>query len=338
VKAKKYTYCIIDVPGHLEFIKNMVTGITKADAAILIIDVKEGSGEQTRRHVYISHMLGLYIAIVLVNKMDLVGYSEEEFRKIKEGLHPFLDNMGIKSSIFIPISAKEGDNLSGGSRNTKWYKGPTVIQALGALRVNNRIASDTFRFPVQDVYMRNKERILVGRVESGRIRKNQTVMYMPSASKAKVLQIKLFRQNKMTARQGESIGILLDGADSVNRGDVLCQENNRPAVTALIRASIFWLADTPFKKGEEAVFRCATQEARCHLDAIERKIDPLTLKVHEEDNQEVRKNEVAIVKLRMKKEVVVDRFDFIENLGRFILEKNKHVLGGGTILESKINE
>ncbi|MCK4821573.1 GTP-binding protein [bacterium] len=166
-RTRKKNYCIIDTPGHVQFLKNMLTGASLAQAAVLIVDVKEGVMEQTRRHSYLIQMLGLDKAIVVFNKMDLINYQGRRFPKIKTELLELLESLNIEPIFLIPISAKEGLNISRKSSKMRWYKGPSLLSALDSLRLNTKTMQRPLRFPIQDIYEINGEKIIVGRVASG---------------------------------------------------------------------------------------------------------------------------------------------------------------------------
>jgi sulfate adenylyltransferase large subunit len=324
-------YVIIDAPGHVEFLKNMVSGASQAEAAILIVDAEEGVKEQTKRHAYILGMLGLSQVVVAINKMDLVGYSRETFEKVKKDLLVFLSDIKIAPSYVIPISAKQGDFIARRNSEMNWYDGPTILEALDTFKPRENANYKPLRFVVQDVYNFDR-RIIAGRVESGIIRKGDIIRILPSCEKTQVKSIEEYLKDVTEAETGKSIGITTMDKMFIDRGNVIVKDGDLPAVTDRIRANIFWMDKNPFKKGESVWFRCATQEVPCHIEKINRVINSSTLELISEDAIEIRNREVADIIIRTDKPVVVENFNKIEELGRFVLGKDD-TLAGGIITE-----
>ncbi len=324
----KRDYVIIDAPGHVEFIKNMISGASQAEAAVLIVDAKEGIMEQTKRHAYILGMLGLTQVIVVINKMDLVGYDEARYESVKNELIRFLSEINISPSYVIPISAKKGDFVV---RKTSidWYKGPTLLEALNTFKPRKSAREKPLRFVVQDVYNLEK-RIIVGRVESGIISKGDRITILPSGEKTQVKSIEEFMKDVDQAEAGKSTGITIEDKLFVDRGNVIVHDSDFPIVTDNIKANIFWMDRMPYKKGESILFRCATQEVACEIERINKVIDSSTLELIAEDTNEIRNREVAEVVIRTYKPVVVEDFNNIEELGRFVLGR-EDILAGGII-------
>ncbi len=328
-KTAKRNYVIIDAPGHKEFIKNMITGASQADTAILIVDAKEGVQEQTKRHAFILGLLGLKQVIVVLNKMDLVEFKEERFNEVKKEIIEFLSTLSIKPVHIVPVSARLGDNIAFKSTKMKWYSGLTVLKALDSLKLETQ-SIKPLRFPVQGVLKVGDKRILMGRVESGSISEGQEIEFLPSGKKAKVKSIEEFLKEKHSAIAGESTGITIDQPLFIERGEVAFA-GRKPFVKNEFNASIFWMAKQPFKLGEKLVFRCATQETECEIKAIKSRIDSSTLKTIEENSTELNENEVGKVIIKTKKPVVLENFNEIEELGRFVLVRGENVSAGGTI-------
>lgn len=228
-KTRKAHYAIIDSPGHVEFIKNMLTGATQADAAVLIVDVMEGLKEQTCRHAFLMDMLGVKKLVVVFNKMDLVNYEKTAFVEKRSALLKFLGGLNVKPSSIIPLSAKEGVNISKKSSRTRWYRGPTLLAALDALAPTSKSSLSRLRFPVQDVYEISGRQLLVGQILSGRVSAGQKVMLLPSLRNAVVGSIEIFGRSLKKAVAGENIGLVLKGSGSVSRGEVIV-ENKLPPV------------------------------------------------------------------------------------------------------------
>lgn len=313
-------YVIIDAPGHVEFLRNMISGSSLAEAAILIVDAEEGVKEQTKRHAYILSLLGLDQVIAVINKMDLVDYDQQRFEEVKKDLANFLSEIDISPSYVIPMSAKEGDFVAQRTDLMSWYDGPTVLEALDTFTTRETAIDKPMRFVVQDVYKFDK-RIVVGRVESGTVRLGDEIKVLPSGETTKVKSIEEFlKENIAEAGAGKSTGIITEDKLFVDRGNVIVHPNGHmPAVTDTIRANVFWMDKKPFKKGMRILFRCATQEVACKVERINKVIDSSTLGLIGEDVEEIKEREVADVIIRTQKPVVVETFSTMQELGRFVL-------------------
>lgn len=329
-KTRKKNYCIIDVPGHVEFIRNMITGASLAKACILIVDVQKGVMEQTRRHPYIISMLGIDKVIVILNKMDLADYQKEQFDKVKTVLLKFLENLQIKPRFIIPASAKKGINISKKSSRLQWYKGPTLLEALDSLvSAAIKSAKGPLRFPVQDVYKINGEKIIVGKIASGIVKQGQIVSVFPSFNNAAVKLIKIFGKKKTAAEKGENIGLILKGDLPVKRGDIIFQKENPPIPANRFKGNIFWMSEEPLQINRAMTLRCATQKTKCTVETIEKRINSSTLEIIEDDAKELRLNEAAIVTFRTEEPIIIEDFNLIEELGRFVIEDGYNLHGAG---------
>lgn len=325
--TKKRDYVIIDAPGHVEFLKNMISGASQAEAAILLVDAQEGVKEQTKRHSYILGMLGLSQVIVVINKMDLVDYDRIRFESVKKDLLGFLSNINIKPSYVIPISAKKGDFIANKTGNFDWYQGPTLLEALDTFKIKESANHKPLRFVVQDVYSFDK-RIIAGRVESGIIRKGDKIKVLPSGEETRVKSVEEYLKIVTEAEAGKSIGITTEDKLFIDRGNVIVSGSDLPAVTNKIKANIFWMDKTPLKKGENLRFRCATQEVNCEIEKINTVINSSSLELIAEDSNEVKNREVANIIIRTDKPVVVENFNKMEELGRFVLGREDTCAGG----------
>jgi translation elongation factor TU len=330
-KTKKREYVIIDAPGHREFVKNMVTGASQAEAAILIVDVSQGVEEQTRRHAYILAMLGIEQVVVILNKMDLVSFAEEKFDIVKREIEKFLNFLNIKAKFYIPVAAIRGDNVAKRSENMSWYDGPTVLESLDSLE--NKISPENkpLVFPVQDVYKINNKRIIVGRVEAGTIKEGQQIKILPQGETTKVESIEKFLEKAEECRAGDSIGITTSKLVFLKRGNVICQPLKEPSLTDTFCANLFWLAKEDFNQKNNISLRCATQEISCKIEKITRRMDSSTLEVIEEDAYGLRPLEVGEVVIKAKSPIVVRRFNELEELGRFVLVRDENTCAGGII-------
>ncbi|MBL7131047.1 MAG: adenylyl-sulfate kinase [Candidatus Omnitrophica bacterium] len=332
-KIRKRNYVIIDTPGHTEFIKNMITGTTLAEVAILIVDVQEGIMEQTRRHAYLISMLGLNRVIVLFNKMDLVDYKKERFNKVKLELLRFLGHLKIEPLFFIPVSAKEGINICKKSRKMNWYKGLTLLKALDLLNLDTNSIKRPLRFPVQDVYEIENEKIIVGRIASGVIKQGQKVVLSLAFKEATIKAIKVFGRHKTVALNGECVGLILKEPLSIERGEIIVQKDTSSKATNHFKGSIFWISRKPLQINKTITLRCATQEVKGIAEKIERRINTSTLEVIEENANELKLNEAGVVVFKTKKSIIIEKFSFIEELGRFVIECEYNLRDAGIIIE-----
>jgi bifunctional enzyme CysN/CysC len=326
-KGKKNLYSITDVPGHKEFIKNMLTGASHADVAVLVVAADEGIQEQTGRHAFLIHMLGIKQLFAVVNKMDLVDYSPEVFQDIKTGVSKLLASLGYSNIDFIPISAMEGDNIYKPSPRMEWYEGPTLIQTLDEVKVSKELKP--LRFVVQDTYNVDSERVVVGRVESGILRRGDEVIFQPSGVRGKIKNMKVFGGELEKAEQGDSIGIVLD--KEVKRGDVCGLMEAPPVPTGEFLGEAV-LLEKNLRKGERLELRCGTRRVSCEIKEIRERINSETGEVVEKQPAEISENEAATIVFATEP-LVVERFSEIPELGRFVLVKDRNI-GAGVVLEA----
>lgn len=332
-QTRKRNYVIIDTPGHLEFIKNMLTGATQAKAAVLLVDVNAGIQEQTRRHAYIIGMLGINNVITVFNKMDLLNYKQERFEAVKTEFLKFMAALRIKPDFIIPASAKEGANISRRTPRMNWYKGPCLLAALDSLRLNAQPAKRPLRFPIQDVYEINGERIIVGKVLSGIIKPGQLVTLFPYFQNTRISAIKVFGEAVKKACAGENIGLVLDDCSSAKRGEVILQKGDPQKPTDHFKGNIFWMSREPLQIHKTITLRCSTQEVKGIAKTIEKRINTSTLETLEENAAELKINEAGVVVFKTEKPILVEQFFFIEELGRFVIESEYNLNGAGIITE-----
>lgn len=330
-KTDRKQYVIIDAPGHVEFVKNMVTGASQAEAAVLIVDAVEGVREQTKRHAYLLSLLGLNQVIVVLNKMDLVGFSEESFNGLKQAVEEVLNFINIKPVSYIPICAASGDNIARKSSKMDWYKGPSFLENLDVLKNRESSENKALIFPVQDVYKIDDKRIAAGRIEAGILREGHTIKILPDGQVTKVKSIEKYLGKKDTAFAGESIGITLEDSSFSNRGDVICFPEEEPALSDTFSANIFWMSKKDFEKGQRLTIRCATQETTCKIEKIRTRIDSSTLEIIEEDAQVLKNLEVGSAVIKSKRPLAIKSFNDVQELGRFVLMQDENICAGGII-------
>lgn len=325
--GKNY-YTIIDVPGHQEFIKNMLTGASHALIAVLVVSCTEGIQQQTRRHAFLVNMLGIKTVIVVINKMDLVDYDEATYNRLKSEVSEMLAQLEYTEPEFIPVSAMEGDNIYLSSTQIGWYQGPTLIEVLDGIQIAD-VATKPLRFVVQDVYNVDSETITVGRVESGVLKKGNELVFQPSGIRAKVSAIKSYPQELNEAQAGDSIGIVIDG--KVNRGDV-AMHLEEPSVAASRFLSKVLLLEGSLKQDDRFEIKCGPQRVKCRVEKILERLSSETGEVIDNSAGEIMENEAATVIFNTEP-LVVERFIDIPELGRFVLERDSKNIGAGIVLE-----
>lgn len=338
-KTQKRDYIVIDAPGHIEFLKNMVTGAARAEAAVLVIDAKEGIQENSKRHGYLVSMLGIKQVVVVVNKLDLVDYSEKVFENIQKDYREFLKQINVDPISFIPVSAFEGDNLVNLSSKTSWYAGNTVLQQLDALKKKSEKENQPFRFPVQDIYKFTEEgddrRIAAGTVETGSVTVGDDVIFLPSQKRSKVKSIESFNTPvKQSATKGEAIGFTLDTQIYIKPGELMVKAKDRqPTISNRFRANLFWLGKAPMIKGKNYKLKIATSRAQVQLVEILNVLDASAL-TSIQNKQQVDRHDVAECIFETVKPIAFDLIDKIESTGRFVLVDNYEIAGGGVITQS----
>ena len=327
---EKRKYVIIDAPGHKEFLKNMITGASQAEAAVLIVDTNEGVKEQTKRHAYILHLLGISQVMVVLNKMDQIDWSQEKYEAVKKELGGFLAGLGVEPEYYIPISAKLGDNVAKKSENMGWYDGKTVLEALDSFKASLAPVEQDLKFPIQDAYKIEGKRIFVGRIEEGVLRQGDKIVVLPTNEKTTVKSIEVWEAQKETAEAGESIGITTEDALFIERGNVLVHEGKEVPITGEFHANIFWISKKPMQNGERLKLKCATEEVMCTVDVLKR-MDSSSLDINADGVDVIEETEVAEAIIKVDKPIVVEQFEDTPALGRFVLERDMDVVGSGII-------
>lgn len=331
-KTKRRQYIIIDAPGHKEFLKNMITGASRADAAVLVIAANEGVKEQSRRHAYLLSLLGIKQLVVIVNKMDLADFSQNKFDEIESEYRKFLKELGLKAQVFVPASAKNGENIAAPSAKMKWHKGPTVLEALDLLEAQRADVDLPLRFCVQDVYRFDERRIIAGRIETGRLRVGDELVFSPANKTSKVQSIEGWPRNEdAEAIAGDSVGVTLSEQIFVERGYVASHQTEGPIETNRIHADVFWIVREPLKLGQLYDLRLATQDVQCEIVSIDEVMDSSTLESTKTKRDQIERNEVGRLTIRTRGALVIDNHDHNPRLGRFVIAQNGQICGGGTI-------
>jgi sulfate adenylyltransferase subunit 1 (EFTu-like GTPase family) len=309
----------------------MITGASQAEAAVLIIDVNEGVKEQTKRHAYILSLLGLKQVIVVLNKMDLVGFGEPRFLEVRGEIEKFLRSINIHPIYYIPIAAMTGENIARKTENMTWYGGPTFLESLDSLTNREAAIEKPLIFPIQDIYKVDDKRIAAGRIEAGVLRTGQEVRVLPTRQMSKVKSVEKFPKQVGQASSGESIGITVENSLFLDRGYVLCEPGKEPILTDTFRASVFWMAKRVFSKTERLIFRCSTQETTGKIETIRRRINSSSLEIIEEEANELGNLEVGEVIIKTKNPIVIKTFQDVQELGRFVMVRDEDICAGGII-------
>ena len=342
-KSDKRNYVFIDAPGHKEFLKNMITGATSAQLAILIVDGLEGIKEQTKRHVYLLSLLGIKNVIVLINKMDLINYDENKFAYLKTQITQYLKSINIKIMEIIPVSAWNGDNIVR-KKNLRWYFGKTLLDVLDQFKDKAENHNKPLRFVVQDIYKIDEKRILVGRVESGILKKISQHIISPSNTKVSIKSFQIWpKQTKNEYVSGECVGVELNEKIFVEKGNIISEIKKPPSLANIFEARIFWFSNQRLRINKKYKIKINSTDYYIIFSKIKKiiNIDDLT----EKKNDDVEKNNVADVLIECESILSVDNFEFINNTGKFSLIDQFEVVGGGIVklvrkselIDSKLN-
>ncbi len=335
-KTAKRDYIIIDAPGHIEFLKNMISGAARAEAAVLVIDAKEGVRENSRRHGYILSMLGVRQVIICVNKMDLVSRSENTFQDIEREYRAFLKSIGaVSPTAFIPVSATNGENLAQRSLQMPWYKGPTLLESLDAFKKAPSKSDRAFRMPVQAVYkfvsQGDDRRIIAGRIESGKAKVGDKVVFFPSNKSSTLKSIEVFNAPaRKEIEAGWSTGFTLAEEIYVTRGEIMSHTDHAPLVSTRFRANLIWLGKKPFSPNRDYKLKIHTQALPVRIRKINKVIDASeagsSLK-----KKEVGRHDVADLILETRQPIAFDTIAEGEATGRFVIVDGYDIAGGGII-------
>jgi len=323
-------YVIIDAPGHREFLRNMLSGAAQADAALLVIDAEEGIREQTRRHAYLLHLLGVPQLTLVVNKMDRVDFSAARFAALVAEMTGILDAIGLRASHAVPVVARDGDNVVAASPRMPWHAGPTIVGALDSFQPAARPTHLPLRLPIQDVYKFDDRRIFAGRIDTGRLAVGDRLVFSPSNKTARIASIETWGGPAPDAAEaGRSVGITLDEPLFVERGEIASHEADAPIETTVFRATVFWLGERPLATGRSYVAKLATAQLPVTVQAITRIIDSATLDA--QPAEVAGRNAVAEVVFRTPAPVALDEARSNPRTGRFVLIEDYDVVGGGLV-------
>ncbi len=340
-ETDKLYFTIIDAPGHRDFVKNMITGTSQADAAVLVVGAPEGRQAQTNEHVFLARTLGVNQLIVVINKMDATkpAYGQGRYDKVKAEMEKLLQSVGYKSADipFIPISAFVGDNVVNKSDKMGWYTGPTLLETVGTVKPPEKPVDKPLRIPVQDVYsITGIGTVPVGRVETGVLRPDTKVMFQPSDKEGEVKSIEMHHENIPQAEPGDNVGFNVRGIarDEIHRGDVCGPKDTPPTVARSFMARIIVLNHpSVITLGYTPVFHAHTAQVACRFEELKQKLDPKTGTVKEENPQFLKTGDAALVKIVPTRPMAVETFADFPQLGRFAIRDMGQTVAAGQIIE-----
>jgi elongation factor 1-alpha len=337
--TNKYYFTIIDCPGHRDFVKNMITGTSQADAAILVVSGKDGVQEQTKEHAYLAKVLGVQQLIVAINKMDAVNYEEGKYAEVKDQVSKLLKGIGFKTDTlnFVPVSAYVGDNVAKKSTNMGWYKGPTIIEALDHLTTPQRPVDKPLRLPIQDVYtITGVGTVPVGRIETGMLKVNDKLVFMPSGAVGDVKSIEMHHEQHQEARPGDNIGFNVRGIGKkdVKRGDVACHQDKPAKPVSEFTAQIIVLNHpSVITKGYTPVFHVHTAQVACTITEIVKKIDPKTGAAVSENPDMLKTGDAAIIKVKPTKPLIIEKQADFPEMARFAIRDMGQTVAAGMCID-----
>jgi len=337
----KYYFTIIDAPGHRDFVKNMITGTSQADAALLAVSAIEGPQAQTREHIFLARTLGVNQLVVAINKLDAIKppYDEKRFSEVKAAVTQLLKTVGYKVDQIpiIPVSAYKGDNVAKSSENMPWYSGPTLLEALNSLSEPPKATDLPLRLPIQDVYsITGIGTVPVGRVETGVLRPDMKVIFMPSNKVGEVKSIEMHHEPLPQALPGDNVGFNVRGVakNEIRRGDVCGPLDSPPTVAKTFTAQIMVLNHpSVITVGYTPVFHCHTAQVACRFVELQKKLDPRTGAVKEENPQFLKTGDAAIVKVEPTRPMVIEKAKEFPQLGRFAIRDMGQTVAAGMCID-----
>ena len=338
-ETQKYEYTVVDCPGHRDFVKNMITGASQADAAVLVVAANDGIMPQTKEHIFLSRTLGINQLIIAINKMDVVDYSEDKFNELKEELGALISTVGFKPSDvpFIPVSAFEGDNISEKSSNTPWYKGNTLVQELDALDEPDKPVDLPLRLPIQDVYsITGVGTVPVGRIETGILKTAENIAFEPAGVTGEVKSIEMHHEVLDKAEPGDNVGFNVRGVgkNDIKRGDVAGTTQNRPSVAKEFKAQIVVLQHPGVMTvGYTPVFHAHTAQVACTFLSLDVKLDPATGQPKEENPDFLKTGDAALVTIKPTKPMVIENIKEIPHMGRFAIRDMGQTVAAGMCID-----
>lgn len=337
-KGQKNEYTIIDAPGHRDFVKNMITGTSQADAGVLVVAAKEGPQPQTKEHAFLAQVMGLKNLIVAINKMDEINYDEAKFNEVRDTMKKLLMGIGYKEDrvTFVPISSWEGENVAKNLGKMSWYKGPTLVAALDELKAPELPTDKPLRLPIQDVYnIKGVGTVPVGRVETGILKPGDKIVVMPSGKQGEVKTVEAHHEQLPDAKPGDNVGFNVRGLEKkdIGRGDVVGSPSDPPTVAKDFTAQIVVLSHpTAIPVGYTPVFHMHTAQLSCTVTEIQKSLDPKTGAVKEENPKFLKTGDAAIIKVTPLKPVCLEEYKKFPQLGRFAIRDMGQTVAAGIVL------
>lgn len=338
-QTQKYYYTIIDAPGHRDFVKNMITGASQADVAVLVVSAVDGVQAQTREHAYLAKVLGISQLIVGINKMDAANYEKAKYEDAKAKVSELLKSVGYDTSkmLFIPYSALEGINVVSKSDKVSWFNGPTLLEALDLFQVPQKPTDKPLRLPIQDVYsIAGFGTVPVGRVETGVMKPGDQIVIMPGGVKTDVKSIEMHHQQLQKAEPGDNIGFNIKGVDKkdIKRGDVIGPAAQPPSVIQEFTAQIVVINHpTAIAPGYTPVFHIHTAQIAATITEIVEKKDPKTGQTLQKNPEFIKNGDVAIVRVKTTRPIVAEKYNEFPHLGRFAIRDMGQTVAAGIILD-----
>jgi len=338
----EYNFTIVDCPGHRDFVKNMITGASQADNAVLVVAADDGVAPQTREHVFLARTLGINELIIGVNKMDLVDYEEGKYEDVKDEVGDLLNQVRFdtENASFIPISAFEGDNIAEASDNTGWYSGDTLLEALNDLPEVEPPTDAPLRLPIQDVYtISGIGTVPVGRIETGTMEPGNNVSFQPSDVGGEVKTVEMHHEEVPSAGPGDNVGFNVRGIgkDDIRRGDVCGPADDPPSVAETFQAQLVVMQHpSVITSGYTPVFHAHTAQVACTIESLDQKLDPSTGEVAEENPDFIQSGDAAIVTVRPQKPLSLEPSGEIPELGSFAVRDMGQTIAAGKVLD--VNE
>jgi bifunctional enzyme CysN/CysC len=331
LRTARRDYTLIDTPGHREFLKNMVTGTTRADAAVLVVDVAEGPLPQTYLHAYLIAMLGIRQVIVALNKMDMVSYDRDRFERLAQHLACHLERIGITPLATIPVSAQQGDHVVRAGDRMPWDRAACLLEVLDGLVPVERRGEEPLRFLVQCPFRVDGRCVMLGKVLSGTLRRGQSLLFGPGHHETTVTSILVGRQEVPLAPAGQCVGIVLQDAGPVERGYVGFARDHAPVITDRLSARAFWIDPQPLDARARIEVLCGTQSRGGRVEAITRVIDPVSLEAVASQAARLDDSQVGEITIRTDAPLCVDPSDRGLELGRLAILQSARIAGGGIL-------
>ncbi len=334
-----YHFTVIDAPGHRDFVKNMITGASQADAAMLVVSAKDGVQDQTKEHSYLAKVLGVSELIVAINKMDTVDYSEDKFKEVKKQATDLLKSIGFKTDDipFVPVSAYYGDNVAEPKDEMDWYDGPTIRELLDSLEEPTKPVDKPMRIPIQDVYtITGVGTVPVGKVETGKIKKGDKVLFLPSDATGEVKSIEMHHNEVDEAQAGDNIGFNTRGIskEDIKRGDIACSPDDPVTVAKEFRAQIIVMEHpNVIAEGYTPVFHCNTAQIASKFIDLEKKVDSKTGETLEENPDYLKTGDSAVVKIKPTEPMALEEQGEFPELSRFAIRDMGKTVAAGICIE-----